>query len=40
MRERLVDKNGPQYYVYHQADMNALYDIPNINMLQNDALKF
>ena len=28
LRERLVDKNGWQLYVYHQADISAVLGIP------------
>ena len=36
LRERLVDENGWQCYVYHQADTSALHDIPTITMLEHN----
>ena len=36
LRKRLVDKNGWQHYVYHQADTTVLHSIPTITMSEND----
>ena len=36
LRERLVDENGWQHHVYHQADTSALHDIPTITMLEHN----
>ena len=36
LRERLVDRNGWQHYVYHQVGTSAFHDIPTITMLEHN----